>query len=929
MKFVPIIRQGDFNTALPACLNGKLAIDLRGKPFNENYYKNLTAINERRKAWSLINNFSKGKTMKKTLTILMALVIVLGSIGQLAFAAKESEKIEYLKNKGYIIGDNEGNLNLDKTITRAEFSKMIVAIDGKEEEAKKLKHEKTPFTDLEVSHWSNGYINQAIKDGYIKGYTDNTFKPEANISYAEILTILAKDAGYIEIKNKTGKWADQFIEFSIENKFLADLNLEDFYQAGLRDQVFEILYNFLKTKDQAKKEPNREVVKIEDDNRSTDEKRKDKIQDLIKKIKHTNDYTGLGKGKNLIVIQVKGLQNAFLNKTYMNQEITPYLNSLTNRSDTIYFKDYMELTGEANSLDAEFVSLNSMYPILDAHAYEKYRNNELYGLISMARSKDYRASYMNGNTAEASQRDKIFRGIGFDEIYLGYSYKQDQLIGPGLADESFFKQSLENIKKLMVNDQAFFTFMLTQTNQAPYSLPQNKSEIKLSPEDENTSFGRTLNTHRYTDGAIKNFVEELKKAGIYENSVIVIYGDHYAMDIDKEAEKTAMTKFLGRDYDYDDMFNVPLLINIPGSNTGFVSKTIGSQIDLLPTLANIMGWNDETSLIFGRDLLEKYEDENIVYPQGKMPSGSFISGDELFIKSRTADLQESKLISRATREKISKDQAIKKISKAEFEIGFSKYLLENNLLGKIRQDYVDEEIKKSGLINKENTVMHAGGYYNNESYRNQKEAFNYNLARDKKYFEIDYINTADGQLVAMHSWDGFLKRFYGKDDFVIGKALDYNEFMSLKSVNDYSQFDAKLSIDWLRANPEAFFITDIKENNIENLKIFIKPWAEGIMDRIIPQVYTIEEYYEAKALGFGNIIYTSYMNKDTLDQIIEFAKTEKPFGITLTLDRFESGAFDPIKSIEGVKIFVHTINDLNQAEDLINRGAYGVYTDRL
>ena len=42
-KFIPIIRQGDFNTALPTYLDGKLAIDLRGNPFNEDSYKDLIA----------------------------------------------------------------------------------------------------------------------------------------------------------------------------------------------------------------------------------------------------------------------------------------------------------------------------------------------------------------------------------------------------------------------------------------------------------------------------------------------------------------------------------------------------------------------------------------------------------------------------------------------------------------------------------------------------------------------------------------------------------------------------------------------------------------------------------------------------------------------------------------------------------------------
>ena len=97
----------------------------------------------------------------------MALILLLGVVVQPVSAAEESEKVQYLVDKGYVQGDNQGNLNLDKAITRAEFSKMIVVIDGKEEAAKKLKDEKTSFTDLPVTHWSKGYINQAVKDGLI------------------------------------------------------------------------------------------------------------------------------------------------------------------------------------------------------------------------------------------------------------------------------------------------------------------------------------------------------------------------------------------------------------------------------------------------------------------------------------------------------------------------------------------------------------------------------------------------------------------------------------------------------------------------------------------------------------------------------------------------------------------------------------------
>lgn len=429
------------------------------------------------------------------------------------------------------------------------------------------------------------------------------------------------------------------------------------------------------------------------ENKTLADKRQKKIKELLNKTKHTNAYTGLGKNRNLIVIQVESLQNTFLNKTYMDQEITPFLNSLSHSPDSFYFNDYMNLTGTGNTLDAEFVSLNSMYGNLEGPSFQKYKNNELYGLIGMAKNKGYRTSYMHGYTGEFYHRDQIFKAVGFDEIYLGENYKQDDLIGMGLADESFFKQNLEIIKKLNDRDQPFFSFMVTLSNHIPYDLPQEKRQIKLSPEDKKSVFGGTLNTHRYTDKALKEFIEGLKEAGIYEDSVIVIYGDHYAMNINTEDQRNAMTKFLGREYNYDDMFNVPLIINIPGSKKGFVCEDIGSQLDLLPTLVNIMGWNDETALLFGRDLLEKYEDENILYPQTHMLKGSYIKKDELFIRSRTVDIKDSTLIDRKSRQVLDNTKALKKIPQAEFEIDFCKYLLDNNLLGKIRQEYIDEEIK--------------------------------------------------------------------------------------------------------------------------------------------------------------------------------------------------------------------------------------------
>ena len=99
-----------------------------------------------------------------------------------------------------------------------------------------------------------------------------------------------------------------------------------------------------------------------------------------------------------------------------------------------------------------------------------------------------------------------------------------------------------------------------------------------------------------------------------------------------EDVKTRVSEFIGREYDYDTMLNVPLIIHLPGSGIKETISTTGGQIDFLPTMANIMGISTGGEFILGQDLVNAKE--GFVAFTTYLFEGSFASGDIIFQISR-------------------------------------------------------------------------------------------------------------------------------------------------------------------------------------------------------------------------------------------------------------------------------------------------------
>lgn len=184
--------------------------------------------------------------MKFNKFISLAIIIIIlftSNIFADGITQKHVDVANSLVTMGYVYGYTDGELKLDRNITRAEFTALAVRLINKEYLLDEFKGD-TIFSDVNEDHWASSYINIAVKENIISGYGDNTFRPENNISHAEILTILVRILGYYDTELKGPYWYSYYVDKAYELGISYDNNASsDSY--ALRGDVFLYIYNSL------------------------------------------------------------------------------------------------------------------------------------------------------------------------------------------------------------------------------------------------------------------------------------------------------------------------------------------------------------------------------------------------------------------------------------------------------------------------------------------------------------------------------------------------------------------------------------------------------------------------------------------------------------------------------------------------------------
>ena len=337
-----------------------------------------------------------------------------------------------------------------------------------------------------------------------------------------------------------------------------------------------------------------------------------------------NDLQGIAEGRNVIMIQVEALQNFVINRSYNGVELTPNINKLI-QSDSIYFDHFYTNVGKGNTSDAEFSALNSLYPSAERESYTLYQDNNFSGLPWKLTDRGYDTFAVHGYEKEFWNRNEAYPNQGIQEFYAMEDLDDSEIIGLGISDMSVFSQTVDIMK---AKTGPFFSFVVTLTNHHPYILDEDKCEMPIMYNDLESKFASYLQTVHYTDKAIGQFIERLKAEGLYDNSIIVLYGDHHGLNKDMDDNDIYMSRFIGKEYDYDEMMKVPMIINIPGSGCTRTISVTGGQIDIYPTVANLLNIELDDKYVLGQDLINA-ESGFVAFTSYMLP-GSFVTDGMMY-----------------------------------------------------------------------------------------------------------------------------------------------------------------------------------------------------------------------------------------------------------------------------------------------------------
>lgn len=334
------------------------------------------------------------------------------------------------------------------------------------------------------------------------------------------------------------------------------------------------------------------------------------------------DYYGKAKGKNVIIFHLESFQQFLINYKVNGEEVTPNLNKFYADANTLSFDNFFNQVGQGKTSDAETMLENSLFGLPSGSAMTTYgTTNTFEALPAILDQNGYTTAAFHGDVGSFWNRDNTYKSWGYQYFFSEnyYQVKSGYKIGYGLKDKIFLKQSTKYLEQL---PQPFYAKLITVTNHYPYEIDKKNQDIAKTTTGDKTVDGY-VQTARYLDQAFGQFIEYLKKSGLYDKTMIVIYGDHYGIS---NNHKKAIAQLLGKksvtSYDLAMFQKVPFMIHMPGLQGG-INHTYGGEIDVMPTLMDLLGLKNTDTVQLGNDLLSTKRNQTVIFRNGDYVSPTY------------------------------------------------------------------------------------------------------------------------------------------------------------------------------------------------------------------------------------------------------------------------------------------------------------------
>ena len=351
-----------------------------------------------------------------------------------------------------------------------------------------------------------------------------------------------------------------------------------------------------------------------------------------------NKYTGMFKGKNLIVLVGESFSSLAI-----REDLTPNLYKLY--KEGFQFDNFYTPIFPVSTADGEYITDTSLIPKEGVWSFLKIAGNYMpYSYPNVFEKQGYSSNAYHNHTATYYERDKYIETMGYNS-YLA--------VGTGLEDRmdtsNWPNSDYEMVKTTMddyINNEKFMAYYMTVSGHMNYTkignmmVYRNWDQVKDLPYSHKAKSYLAANIE--LDKAVGELIRRLEEAGKLEDTVIVISGDHYPYGLTLEEINELST------FERDDKFEkyrMPFLIWSGSMKDPIKVEKIGSSLDVLPTVLNLFGAEFDSRLLIGRDILSDTEplvifsDRSFLTDKGKSNAvtGEFIANEGTTVEEGYVD----------------------------------------------------------------------------------------------------------------------------------------------------------------------------------------------------------------------------------------------------------------------------------------------------
>lgn len=343
---------------------------------------------------------------------------------------------------------------------------------------------------------------------------------------------------------------------------------------------------------------------------------------------------GQAQGKNVIVIQVEAMQSIAVGTSVGGVPVTPNLDALIEES--YYFASCMSAAGVGTTADVEFVTNTSLYPPAEVGASLGWSDRELTSLPRTLSRFGYESYTFHTNEIGFWNRSQFYPAVGFTRYYdRAFFGTEDKMAFNSASDQVLLEKTLPQLKSAADAQKPFYAQIIMMSSHFPFeNVPQDRRTLPLEAPYKGNIVGNYLTEINYVDKQIGDFIGKLKAEGLWDESIVVVYGDHFGLpDPRNEAEAKALRALAGHDYNDADKAMVPLIVHLPGQREGVRAATAVGQVDLAPTLADALDVDISGMVHFGRSILR--EGGGIIAAGGLLGRGAYVDGNVLYVPGST------------------------------------------------------------------------------------------------------------------------------------------------------------------------------------------------------------------------------------------------------------------------------------------------------